>query len=368
MAKGFQQKVVHRTLPFIIDTQDLGRDNPVMVSTLLFQGNPLAAEKIPYDDIITFDRLEYVLNMIMVEMADRLKSQLQQGFYDDLIDAASQAAGGEGLTATQAAEKIIIPFVRDRFGGKIAERIAQEVIAPLEGAAGAPHELFLEIAAKVVQFRIGATRIFSLMFGQESEAIVKDWLDEYTSLSPVRQAVKEADAVEAMETRVLPELESLAGRYMTYRIWSNVQEQVLPLYRGLGQGDLFLKLAEATLDQFHGFFSDREVEERLGRWHQEIYQREEAPAAEFPATDALWRIVHPDVAELLGKYIADKVILQAIDRAPPRVSGEQGKFSDLVVTLLASDLIRNMVDQHWIDLQRRTWLDRYRQLSAGSGV
>jgi hypothetical protein len=372
MAKGFQQKVTYKTLPFIIDTQDLGRDTPLLVSTLLHRGDSMAAEKIPYDDIIKFERLDYVLDIIMVEMSDRLKNNLHQGFYDALIDESARhhrGSGEGGMTAVDAARRIIVPFVEDRFGRRIAEKIDAEVIAPAaDGIAESQRSLFLSLAQRVVAFRVGSTPIFSMMFGSDTDVIIRDWAEEYTSLAPADELAAAVSAVDAMERQVLPELENLAGKYMTFRIWNMVRERTLPLYQELPQGDLFLKLAEATLSNFQGFFSDREIEERIGAWHQALYPAVPAAdsgAPELPASDAMWRIVQPSVAELLGKYIADKLILATLDKAPPKAAGEQGKFADKVNTLLSSDLIRNLVDEHWIENQRRAWMARYQETAAG---
>ena len=366
MLKGFQQRITYKGLPFTIDTLDKGLGDPMLSSSLLFEGIVIAAEKIPYDDIIKFERLEQVLEPLMLELNERVQTQLTEGFYDAVIERHCGAKSDQEMTPVEAVRTIVMPFIEERFGGTIAGKIENDIVSGPQEQTGDDRDLFIQLCKKILDYRIGNTLIFPMMFGEHTETLLKEWLSEFNTYTYSSFSSSEISAENAMNRHVLPDLQNQIGKYMTFKLWESIGKERLPLYDGLKESEKFLKLCQDLLASVVGFYSEEESEEKLKSWYEQSYPEriEEASKPAISASDAVWKIAHPDIEGLLGKYMADKLILDAIERVPSRGRYEYGKFIDIISVILTNDLIINLCDNHWIDKRRRDWVENYDQLSG----
>ncbi|MGE5893396.1 MAG: hypothetical protein ACM34I_05025 [bacterium] len=367
MAKGFQQSITYKGLPFLISTSDMGKDNPLLVSSLVFEGTEIAAEKIPYDDIVLFERLEEVLTTLMGELGEKVKTLLLEGFYDTLIEKTGFQRPAPALSPAEAVQTIVMPFIEDRFGKTISQKIAADLLAGHPSLPGNGREAFVKLCRNILDYQIGATRIFTLMFGEHTDTLLKEWLDEFNTLTLPSLSAAEIPALDAIQKHVLPELQNVIGKFMTFKVWDRVQAKSFTHYAGMGESEKFIKLCHDILSSVVGFYSPVEIEEKIRTWHGTAYpaKTEQPKTPSIGASDAVMKIVLPDIVELLGKYIADKLILDAIRKIPMRSNYEYGMFTDIISFVLTSDLITNLCDDYWIEQKRKEWVNGFERLSAG---
>lgn len=82
MNLGYNQNVNYNGEVFHIQTEDGGRNNPVITTTLFKGGVILAARRTGYSDIIKSDKLETVVAEIMREQHTSVLNELKAGAFD----------------------------------------------------------------------------------------------------------------------------------------------------------------------------------------------------------------------------------------------------------------------------------------------
>ena len=93
MQLGFNNDVVYKGEVFHVQTEDGGRKNPVITTTLFRGGTVVVSRKTSYGDIIKFERLEEVVREVMREQHLSVIEDLQKGRYDRLIWGERQETG-----------------------------------------------------------------------------------------------------------------------------------------------------------------------------------------------------------------------------------------------------------------------------------
>ncbi|MGB9736440.1 MAG: hypothetical protein ACP5JP_09395 [bacterium] len=82
MLPGYNHNIVHKGITFHVQTEDNGKDNPVIVTHLFIGGNIIATKKTSYMDIIKVNDLEKIIADIMKEQHKKMMMELKDGVYD----------------------------------------------------------------------------------------------------------------------------------------------------------------------------------------------------------------------------------------------------------------------------------------------
>lgn len=82
MLLGYNHNIVHKGITFHVQTEDNGKDNPVIVTHLFIGGNIIATKKTSYMDIIKVNDLEKIIAEIMKEQHKKMMMELKDGVYD----------------------------------------------------------------------------------------------------------------------------------------------------------------------------------------------------------------------------------------------------------------------------------------------
>ncbi|MDH4226991.1 MAG: hypothetical protein OEV59_04455 [Deltaproteobacteria bacterium] len=83
MKLGLNQNIPYRGETFHIQTEDGGRNNPVITTHLFIGGAILASRKTTYEDILKSDKLDDVVKEIMTEQHKKLMKELINGAFDE---------------------------------------------------------------------------------------------------------------------------------------------------------------------------------------------------------------------------------------------------------------------------------------------
>jgi hypothetical protein len=76
---GFNTDVTHRGLVYHVQTEDKGRDNP-LIETLIYKGGEiLASRRLPYSEIITGDDTEKAISRLMEEQHKAMILEVKRG-------------------------------------------------------------------------------------------------------------------------------------------------------------------------------------------------------------------------------------------------------------------------------------------------
>ncbi|HLB12976.1 MAG TPA: hypothetical protein VJO15_08475 [Dehalococcoidia bacterium] len=127
MLTGFNTDFKYKGVVYHVQTEDNGRQNPVIVTLLYKGGAILASRKISYADIVKYERLEKVVRGLMEEQHKQVIRDLVAGKFGvqagpdkkaEIIEPASppgaQAAGepgGEGGAKPAGMDDIILEYL-----------------------------------------------------------------------------------------------------------------------------------------------------------------------------------------------------------------------------------------------------------------
>lgn len=85
MTHGRNENVKYRGVAFHIQTEDRGKRNPVVVSTLFYRGVIITEERVSYEHILTSTSMDESLYKIIKELHQKVIENLKSGLYDDKI-------------------------------------------------------------------------------------------------------------------------------------------------------------------------------------------------------------------------------------------------------------------------------------------
>lgn len=117
MQVGFNNDVIYRGEVFHVQTEDGGRKNPVITTTLFKGGMVVASKRTSYEDIIKFERLEEVVREVMREQHLAVIEELQKGAYDALIWGERREREGSGLKG-RSMDDIILEYLASEEDGE----------------------------------------------------------------------------------------------------------------------------------------------------------------------------------------------------------------------------------------------------------
>ncbi len=79
MITGFNTDVQHRGVVYHVQTEDKGRENP-MIETLIYKGGEiLASRRLPYSEIVTGDDREKAISNMMEEQHKEMILEVKRG-------------------------------------------------------------------------------------------------------------------------------------------------------------------------------------------------------------------------------------------------------------------------------------------------
>ncbi len=82
MQVGFNNNIVYKGESYHIQTEDGGRDNPVITTMLFKEGVVVASKKTSYADILKFEQLETLVRELMREQHAGVLKDLKNGRCD----------------------------------------------------------------------------------------------------------------------------------------------------------------------------------------------------------------------------------------------------------------------------------------------
>ena len=86
MITGYNTDVKHRGLVYHVQTEDKGKDNP-LIETLIYKGGEiLASRRLPYADIVTGPETEAMISRLMEEQHKAMILEVRKGRYAPLED------------------------------------------------------------------------------------------------------------------------------------------------------------------------------------------------------------------------------------------------------------------------------------------
>jgi len=136
MEKGFLQGVnediKYKGIVFHIQTEDMGKETALMVSTIFYKGRVVIRDEIDYSNMLSEEVTKEKLGNIMKELHKKMKTELLKGCYDERIKVILPTK--ESLKNMVEEEMIkffqkkIIPDLKDGLGIEFSEKDKAELI------------------------------------------------------------------------------------------------------------------------------------------------------------------------------------------------------------------------------------------------
>ncbi len=108
MLTGYNSEVRYKGLVYHIQTQDKGRNNPKIETTVYRKGAVQDTRRISYEDILPSDCLEEVVAELMKELHEKTVEDIKSGFFSDGEDTGVFRLKRE---TRKKLEKVIVQYL-----------------------------------------------------------------------------------------------------------------------------------------------------------------------------------------------------------------------------------------------------------------
>jgi hypothetical protein len=107
MITGFNTDVKHKGIVFHVQTEDKGRDNPVIESLIYKGGEILGSRRLPYSQLVTngYDEKEVV--KLMEEQHKTMIEEIRRGKFDESADLLAD----DTSLADQSLDQVILNYL-----------------------------------------------------------------------------------------------------------------------------------------------------------------------------------------------------------------------------------------------------------------
>ncbi len=131
MTHGRNENVKYKGVTFHIQTEDRGRRNPVVVSTLFYRGVIITEERVSYKHILSSTNLKESLYKIIKELHHKVIENLKSGFYDEKIRSL---LGSDRVTGAEEETPLIrfcfnhlLPSLKEQLGIELNKKEIKQV-------------------------------------------------------------------------------------------------------------------------------------------------------------------------------------------------------------------------------------------------
>ncbi len=105
MSQGINENIRYKGIVFHVQTEERGKERPVLVCTLFYRGLILSEERLEYRDIINSensDPFHNPVNQLRKDIHKQMIENLRKGLYDEKIKTflASEGTSEEGTSLT----------------------------------------------------------------------------------------------------------------------------------------------------------------------------------------------------------------------------------------------------------------------------
>ena len=111
MIPGFNHNVMHKGKLFHIQTEDLGKKNPMIVTHLFMGGNVVDVKKTSYADIVNNENYEELVREMMEEQHKSMLRDLKRGKYDALLGLGEATSPQEEAIEGKSLDEIILNYL-----------------------------------------------------------------------------------------------------------------------------------------------------------------------------------------------------------------------------------------------------------------
>jgi hypothetical protein len=256
MVQGINENVSHRGRVFHIQTEDKGKNNPTLVSTLFYHGMILAEERLSYKDIIDSESPHKLINELLNELHGKMVTNLTEGIHDKKIDSLISSDDGiseqsfqpdESSEAVDTFEKAMLLSLERELNIQLSDNEKQliEEKLPLLRKEKAK-ERFLSLCSEVYE-------LIQDRCDQDSyKKFLRNWLsglsDDYLKESepPVEQRSNKVSMIEIVERITLPDLTAVIGNSLAHALIEKLFREIHDVF--LKKSDAFSILCERIVN------------------------------------------------------------------------------------------------------------------------
>ncbi len=113
MSQGINENIEYRGRVFHVQTEERGKERPVLVCTLFCRGLILSEKRLAYQDIINSGHFQEQLDQLRSDIHKQMLEKLQEGLYDEKIEAFLDSEGvSEEATSLTADEDALEPLFK----------------------------------------------------------------------------------------------------------------------------------------------------------------------------------------------------------------------------------------------------------------
>ncbi len=113
MSQGINENIEYRGRVFHVQTEERGKERPVLVCTLFYRGLILSEKRLAYRDIINSGHFQEQLDQLRRDIHKQMIEKLQKGLYDEKIAAFLDSEGvSEEATSLTADEDALEPLFK----------------------------------------------------------------------------------------------------------------------------------------------------------------------------------------------------------------------------------------------------------------
>ncbi len=105
MGQGVNENIRYRGRVFHVQTEERGKERPVLVCTLFYRGVILSEERLAYQDIIKSDPFHNLVNQLAKDIHRQMIENLRKGLYDDKIKSLPESEETSAVAASFAADE-----------------------------------------------------------------------------------------------------------------------------------------------------------------------------------------------------------------------------------------------------------------------
>ncbi len=178
MGQGINENIEYRGRVFHVQTEERGKDRPLLVCTLFYRGVILSEERLAYQDIIKSDPFHNLVNQLRKDIHRQMIENLTKGLFDEKIKAFLVSEGVSEEATSLAAEEETLEHL---FKGYLLPSLGRDLKVDL------PEHEVLAISEKIPFLKGSSKKERYLSLCAEIYSRVKDRCDKEAFRSLVKK-------------------------------------------------------------------------------------------------------------------------------------------------------------------------------------
>ena len=110
MITGFNTDVSYKGTVFHVQTEDKGKENPIIESLIYKGGEILGSRRLPYQDMLQNGYDEKVVIKLMEDQHKTMIEEVRNGKFD----ASSDLLGDEAVVSDQSLDQVILNYLVEK--------------------------------------------------------------------------------------------------------------------------------------------------------------------------------------------------------------------------------------------------------------